>query len=60
MTALSKALAAAEAAGIRQEKLPIGDLTMNVARYGRGRPLLLLHGWPEFWIVWHPLIETAG
>jgi len=24
----------------------------HVARTGRGRPLLLLHGWPEFWLTW--------
>ena len=60
MTALSRAIAAAEAAGIKQEKLPVDDLTINVARFGRGRPLLLLHGWPEFWIVWRPVMERLG
>jgi pimeloyl-ACP methyl ester carboxylesterase len=60
MTALSKAIAAAEAAGIKQSKLPVEDLIINVARFGRGRPLLLLHGWPEFWIVWRPVMELLG
>jgi pimeloyl-ACP methyl ester carboxylesterase len=60
MSALEQALAAAEAAGIRQQKLQVADLTMNVARYGRGRPLLLLHGWPEFWLVWRPIMERLG
>ena len=60
MSALEQALAAAEAAGIRQQKLQVADLTINVARYGRGRPLLLLHGWPEFWLVWRPIMERLG
>jgi pimeloyl-ACP methyl ester carboxylesterase len=24
----------------------------HVARAGTGKPLLLLHGWPEFWLTW--------
>ena len=60
MKALEQALAAAEVAGIRQQKIRVGDLHINVARYGRGRPLLLLHGWPEFWLVWRPIMELLG
>ncbi len=29
---------------------------LHVARAGRGRPLLLLHGWPEFWRTWEPVM----
>jgi pimeloyl-ACP methyl ester carboxylesterase len=60
MTALEQALAEAEAAGIRQERHQVGDLHANVARLGRGRPLLLLHGWPEFWLVWRPVMERLA
>jgi pimeloyl-ACP methyl ester carboxylesterase len=28
----------------------------HVARTGRGRPLLLLHGWPEFWLTWETVM----
>ena len=28
----------------------------HVARAGEGRPLLLLHGWPEFWLSWEPVM----
>src|SRR6476661_7252889 len=28
----------------------------HVARTGTGRPLLLLHGWPEFWLTWEPVM----
>lgn len=60
MTALEKALSDAEAAGIRQQKVDIGTLRVNVARFGKGKPLLLLHGWPEFWLVWRPVMERLG
>lgn len=29
---------------------------MHYVRQGRGRPLILLHGWPEFWLVWRKII----
>ncbi|HEY1944001.1 MAG TPA: alpha/beta hydrolase [Roseiarcus sp.] len=32
----------------------------HVARAGRGRPLLLLHGWPEFWLTWEPVMTRLA
>jgi pimeloyl-ACP methyl ester carboxylesterase len=32
----------------------------HVARTGRGRPLLLLHGWPEFWLTWEPVMARLA
>ncbi len=29
---------------------------VHVARVGSGFPLLLLHGWPEFWFTWEPVM----
>ena len=29
----------------------------NVVKTGTGEPLLLLHGWPEFWLTWEPVME---
>jgi len=29
-------------------------------RQGEGFPLVLLHGWPEFWRVWRKVIEPLG
>ena len=29
---------------------------MHVARVGKGFPLILLHGWPEFWFTWEPVM----
>jgi pimeloyl-ACP methyl ester carboxylesterase len=32
----------------------------HVARIGKGRPLLLLHGWPEFWLTWEPVMTRLA
>ncbi|HEX3501452.1 MAG TPA: alpha/beta fold hydrolase, partial [Stellaceae bacterium] len=32
----------------------------HVARMGSGRPLLLLHGWPEFWLTWEPVMTRLA
>lgn len=29
----------------------------HVACAGTGRPLLLLHGWPEYWLTWQPVMD---
>ena len=28
--------------------------------YGRGRPVLLLHGWLNSWAIWRPTVELLG
>ncbi len=38
----------------------IGDSALHVARAGDGRPLLLLHGWPEFWLTWEPVMTRLA
>jgi pimeloyl-ACP methyl ester carboxylesterase len=32
----------------------------HVVRAGTGKPLLLLHGWPEFWLTWEPVISRLS
>src|SRR5260370_7646619 len=32
----------------------------HVARTGTGPPLLLLHGWPEFWLTWEPVMTRLA
>ena len=34
--------------------------TFHVARTGQGQPLLLLHGWPEFWLTWEPVMQRLA
>ncbi len=30
--------------------------SFHLARSGAGKELLLLHGWPEFWLTWEPVM----
>jgi pimeloyl-ACP methyl ester carboxylesterase len=34
--------------------------SFHVARMGAGKPLLLLHGWPEFWLTWEPVMTRLA
>ena len=34
--------------------------SFHVARTGSGPALLLLHGWPEFWFAWDPLMRRLA
>jgi pimeloyl-ACP methyl ester carboxylesterase len=38
--------------GFESLSLPANGIAVHLARAGGGRPLLLLHGWPEFWLTW--------
>ncbi|WP_149539427.1 alpha/beta fold hydrolase [Siccirubricoccus phaeus] len=45
---------------IRHETVTANGLRFHVARAGAGRPLLLLHGWPEFWLTWEPVMQRLA
>lgn len=34
--------------------------SFHVARVGQGPELLLLHGWPEFWLAWEPVMQKLA
>ena len=34
--------------------------SFHVARTGSGPALLLLHGWPEFWFAWEPVMQRLA
>ncbi len=40
--------------------IEVNGARLHVARAGRGRPLLLLHGWPEFWQTWEPVMTRLA
>jgi len=41
---------------IHHSTVPVNGAKLHVARMGSGPPLLLLHGWPEFWLTWEPVM----
>lgn len=45
---------------IRHEDVRLNGIRLHVARAGQGRPLLLLHGWPEFWLTWERVMRRLG
>jgi pimeloyl-ACP methyl ester carboxylesterase len=34
--------------------------SFHVVQTGQGAPLLLLHGWPEFWLTWEPVMARLS
>ena len=36
------------------------NAAFHVAKIGTGQPLLLLHGWPEFWLSWEPVMTRLA
>jgi len=36
----------------------VGEVTLHVACRGEGPTLLLLHGFPEFWYGWNPVLDA--
>ena len=45
---------------IRHETVRANGVALHVARAGQGRPLVLLHGWPEFWLTWEPVVARLA
>ncbi|MCK2054367.1 alpha/beta hydrolase [Methylobacterium sp. 37f] len=46
--------------GIRHDTITANGIALHVARLGQGRPLVLLHGWPEFWLTWEPVMRRLA
>src|SRR5262249_20435355 len=34
----------------------VNGAALHLVEAGQGAPLLLLHGWPEFWLTWEPVM----
>ena len=52
--------AAAGDGRIRHAAVEVNGARLHVARLGAGPPLLLLHGWPEFWFTWEPVMARLA
>src|SRR6185312_2818557 len=48
--------------GVTHEYVQAGDVKIHVAVAGPegGRPVVLLHGWPENWFMWHKVIPALA
>ncbi|MGB7183958.1 MAG: alpha/beta hydrolase [Burkholderiaceae bacterium] len=46
--------------GVTHSNIKANGIDMHVARAGNGLPLVLLHGWPEFWYAWHKLVPLLS
>ena len=48
--------------GFNHQYVEANGIRVHYVRQGSGTPLVLLHGWPEFWYAWHknigPLAES--
>ncbi len=45
---------------VRHATLTANGTTLHYARIGAGPPLVLLHGWPEFWLTWEPVMQRLA
>jgi pimeloyl-ACP methyl ester carboxylesterase len=46
--------------GFRCERIPAGDVGINVCHGGDGPPLLLLHGYPQTHVTWHRIAPALA
>ncbi len=45
---------------MQHERIRANGVELHLARAGAGRPLLLMHGWPEFWWTWEPVMQRLA
>ncbi len=48
------------AVDITHTQVEVRGHALHVARAGQGAPLLLLHGWPEYWQTWEPVMSRLA
>lgn len=46
--------------GVEHEFVEVGDLRFHCAVAGAGEPLVLLHGYPQHWYLWHRQIPVLA
>ncbi|PWU48726.1 alpha/beta hydrolase [Micromonospora globispora] len=47
-------------AGFTEQRMRVGDATMNYVRGGSGPTLVLLHGYPQCWRMWRHLLPELA
>jgi pimeloyl-ACP methyl ester carboxylesterase len=47
-------------AGVEHEFVDAGGVRLHVALAGEGRPMLLMHGWPQHWYLWRDVIPLVA
>ena len=45
---------------MKHQTVTANGAAFHVARLGKGPPLLLLHGWPEYWLTWEPVMQRLA
>jgi pimeloyl-ACP methyl ester carboxylesterase len=46
--------------GVDHEFVDAGGLRTHVALAGEGRPVLMMHGWPQHWYLWRDVIPLVA
>lgn len=46
--------------GVRHTYIPISSTKLHIAEAGKGKPLVLIHGWPQHWYVWRKIIPELS
>jgi pimeloyl-ACP methyl ester carboxylesterase len=44
----------------KSQFIDVGDVRLHVVTGGHGRPLLLLHGWPQTWYAWRLVMPALA
>jgi pimeloyl-ACP methyl ester carboxylesterase len=47
-------------AGVEHRFLNAGGLRMHLAQAGEGRPIVMLHGWPQHWYLWRRVMPVLA
>jgi pimeloyl-ACP methyl ester carboxylesterase len=47
-------------AGVAHEFVSVNGVRMHVGTAGEGRPVLMMHGWPQHWYMWRGVIPLVA
>jgi pimeloyl-ACP methyl ester carboxylesterase len=46
--------------GVQHSFIDVNHAKLHIAEAGKGKPILLLHGWPQHWYVWRKIIPELA